>query len=59
MMDELPAQMIVDSLRNEVARLNDERLTLQIKLEHSYRIIASYQQAEENAAPATEEPEVL
>lgn len=41
MTDEMPAQMIVDILRNEIARLNDERLTLTIQLQHAQSVIAN------------------
>lgn len=41
MTDEMPAQMIVDILRNEIARLNDERLTLAIQLQHAQSVIAN------------------
>ncbi len=54
---EIPAQTIVDNLRNEIARLNDERLTLTIKLDHAYSVIASYEAMVEQAVPATEEQE--
>lgn len=54
---EIPAQTIVDNLRNEIARLNDERLTLTIKLDHAYQVIAAYEAQTEQAAPATEEQE--
>ncbi len=49
---EVPAQMVVDALRNQVATLNDEVITLRIKLQHAYSVIESQQKAEENAAPA-------
>lgn len=30
---EVPQQVIIDGLRNEVARLNDERLSMMLKLD--------------------------
>lgn len=40
---EIPAQLMVDILRNEVARLNDERITLAIKLQYAEQVIADLQ----------------
>lgn len=54
---EIPAQTIVDNLRNEIARLNDERLTLSIKLDYANKVIAAYEAQAEQMAPATEEQE--
>lgn len=36
---EVPAQIIVDNLRQEVARLNDERISLLTKLQFSNEVI--------------------
>ena len=38
---ELPAQFIVDNLRNEIARLNDERITLSLRLNYAETTIAT------------------
>jgi hypothetical protein len=39
----LPADIAVDTLRNEVARLNDERLTLMMQLHYAQRTINAMQ----------------
>lgn len=39
----LPADIAVNTLRNEVARLNDERLTLMMQLHYAQQTIAAMQ----------------
>jgi hypothetical protein len=41
---DVPPNLIIDNLRNEIARLNDERITLAIKLQFQNDIIVSLQQ---------------
>lgn len=36
---QVPDQIIIDGLRNEVARLNDERLSMTIKLQFANQVI--------------------
>lgn len=36
---EVPAQVIIDGLRNEVARLNDERISMTLKLQFANQVI--------------------
>jgi len=36
---EVPQQVIIDGLRNEVARLNDERLSMSLKLQFANQVI--------------------
>lgn len=57
--DEIPAQLMVDTLRNEIARLNDERITLAIKLQHAYDTIANLGKRLEGTPDEGEEPEPL
>jgi hypothetical protein len=51
---DLPAEYLIDQLRQEVARLNDERLTLTAQLRYSEQIIQS--KIEENAHLAAQIP---
>lgn len=48
---EIPAQAVVDSLRNEIARLNDERITLLIKLDHANQVIAQLTAEDDDSSP--------
>ena len=36
---EVPPQVIIDGLRNEVARLNDERISMTLKLQFANQVI--------------------
>ncbi len=36
---EVPPQVIIDGLRNEVARLNDERISMTIKLQFANQVV--------------------
>lgn len=56
---DVPQQFVIENLRNEIARLNDERISLKMKFEFSLRIIESMRmQAHQiDAPPIEEEPE--
>ena len=56
---DVPQQFVIENLRNEIARLNDERISLKMKFEFSLRIIESMRmQAHQiDALPIEEEPE--
>ena len=36
---EVPPQVVIDGLRNEVARLNDERISMTLKLQFANQVI--------------------
>lgn len=56
---DVPQQFVIENLRNEIARLNDERISLKMKFEFSLRIIESMRmQAHQiDSLPIEEEPE--
>ena len=56
---DVPQQFVIENLRNEIARLNDERISLKMKFEFSLRIIESMRMHAHqiDALPLEEEPE--
>ena len=55
---EIPPNVVIDNLRNEIARLNDEKTMLAIKLQFQSDIISAYQhQLQQVEHPETPEEE--
>jgi hypothetical protein len=56
---DVPQQFVIENLRHEIARLNDERISLKMKFEFSLRIIESMrdQVHQIDASPIEEENE--
>jgi len=54
-MTEVPPQVVIDALRNEIARLNDERVTLAISLQFANQTIEALQQAQNDSVEHTGE----
>lgn len=54
-MTEVPPQVVIDALRNEIARLNDERVTLAISLQFANQTIEALQQAQNGSVEHTGE----
>lgn len=48
--DDIPAQLVVDSLRDEIARLNDERISLTIRLQYALALVETLQLATASTA---------
>ena len=46
---EVPQQVIIDGLRNEVAHLNDERISMTIKLQFANQVIEALKHQLEHA----------